>query len=193
MFMSKDWLGYCLSVPLVRPPGQKFSYSSSSMIPLGAALAKAVGSNVPDLAQRVLYDPLGIEAHNWLRGPNDVVDVEGSHWLRPRDMAKLGYLFLRKGKWGNRRVVSEKWVNESTSAKIKGAMAPWDYGYLWWRDKMTALGREMEVTIASGNGGQYIIIVPDLDLVCVTTAGNYNEANDAYALFREKIVGAFSE
>jgi len=92
--------------------------------------------------------------------------------MRPRDMAKFGYLILNEGQWQGRQVVSKKWLKESTS---ENARAHGDrYGYLWWVSKQMIDQKPVEAIAADGNGGQIIAIFPRLNLVAVFTGGNYN-------------------
>ena len=84
-----------------------------------------------DFADQYLFNPLGIENVSWGRTSNREVSASAKRlYMTPRDMAKIGQLILNKGKWNGQQVVSEDWVEESTSriTKITGM----DYGYLWW-------------------------------------------------------------
>jgi len=100
----------------------------------------------------------------------------GGLYLRPRDMAKFGQLYLDGGLWRGERVISEEWVRESTGKY--GRLAPLDrnghqYGYLWWHHRYPVGDRVIETIEARGNGGQYIFVVPELELVAVITSGNF--------------------
>jgi CubicO group peptidase (beta-lactamase class C family) len=195
MYKSGDWLSYALSEELNRAPGTHYQYCNYCMIPLGAILARQTGMSVPDFAQKALYDPLGIQAHRWTSDPEGNAEVEGSHWLRPRDMAKLGYLYLRKGKWNGKQVLSENWVREATSIQApRDGEKRHDYGYLWWEEQMPAGNRTVQVFYADGRGGQYIFVVPELDLVCALTAGNYGNrllSKLPREFFKAYVLGAF--
>jgi CubicO group peptidase (beta-lactamase class C family) len=114
MWKTQDWLSFDLSLPLAYKPGEHFAYTTSCMELLGAVLARKSGMSVPDFGKKVLWDPLGIQAPSWFAGPNQVTEVGGSLQLRPRDMAKLGQLYLQKGKWNGQSAVPEKWVEAST-------------------------------------------------------------------------------
>ncbi len=96
--------------------------------------------------------------------------------MRPRGMAKYGQLYLDGGVWQGRRILSEEWIRESWERY--GRLAPLDrnghqYGYLWWHHAYPVGDRTIETVEARGNGGQYIFVVPSLDLVAVITAGNF--------------------
>ena len=195
MVKSPDWLEFSLTHPLGHMPGRHFSYCSSCLTPLGVLLAQKSGSSVPDFAQKYLYAPLGIQAHHWVFGPNQVPLVATGHWLRPRDMAKLGLLYLDKGKWNGKQVVSQKWVEEATSIQaVKDQPRDFDYGYLWWIHLVSLPGRDIRVYYASGAGGQNIFVAPDLDLVCVLTGGNFKdneEGGQSFGIFKDYILTAF--
>jgi len=195
MIKSSDWIASSLSQPMDHEPGTHFAYCGSCLIPLGLILTKQSGLSVPDFAKKYLYDPLGIQAGPWWSSPDGITEIEGSHWLRPRDMAKLGYLYLKKGKWNGKQVLSEKWIQEATSPE--GPQDPeryFNYGYLWWQEQMPFKDRFIQVFYAAGLGGQNIFVVPDLDLVCVVTAGNYKNDRLAWQskeFFKAYILGSF--
>jgi CubicO group peptidase (beta-lactamase class C family) len=180
MFKTDDWLSFCLGLKLVKNPGEHYAYSSSSLTPLGAVLHLKSGLTIPEFAQKVLYDPLGITTHHWRLDSKGTADVEGSFWLKPRDLAKLGQLMLQKGKWNGKRIVSADWVDKMTTEKIApekigGKMG---YGYLWWTWTLPLHGKQYPGFYGLGRGGQNLIVFPGLDLVIVVTASNYY--NDSY-------------
>ncbi len=193
---SPDLLSFVLSQQLVNEPEEHFTYCTCCLEPLGAIIALKSGMSVPDFAQKYLYDPLGIQAHDWWTAPHQVTEVGGSHWLKPRDMAKLGTLFLNKGKWNGRQVISREWVEAST--QIQGPTPkelPWNYGYLWWMENMPFKNKKIHVFFAAGNGEQFIFVAPDLDLVCVMTGDNYKNTHivgdPSVEFFQTYILGAF--
>lgn len=199
MLNSPDWLDFCLTQPMAHQPGQHYGYCTSCLTLLGAVLAKQSGMSVGEFAQKYLYDPLGIHSVQWLTGPNGITEVGASHWLRPRDMAKLGLLYLDKGNWNGKQVVSAKWVEESTHPQpIPPDGKPWPtftgYGYLWWSQKIPTPRGDIFTYYANGKGGQYIIVVPDMDLVCVMTAGYYQawSSDQGLEFFKDYIINAFS-
>jgi CubicO group peptidase (beta-lactamase class C family) len=98
--------------------------------------------------------------------------------LRPLDMLKIGQLVLQKGEWNGNQLVSRSWIEISISSQGRIDRGH-DYGFLWWRTKLPFAGKEVEAISASGNGGQAIIVVPELNLIAVFTAGNYNSRKSA--------------
>ncbi len=190
MFASPDWLDFSLSLPLNHEPGSNFAYCGACLTPLGEVLEKQSGMKLRDYAQKFLFDPLGIETPLWWEGPQGIHSPAFGLDLTPRDMAKIGYLVLKKGVWKGRQVVPEKWIQESTAVHVPSSKTgkKSDYGYLWWERDADWHGKTLRVLDAWGVGGQHIFIVPRLDLVCVLTGGNYkdgNLANHSFEIFKE--------
>jgi len=159
----------------VAPPGKTFTYNSGLSIALGQVILKASGLRVDKFAERHLFEPLGITDFYWLKYPDDIVQTGGGLYLRPRDMAKLGQLFLDGGRWKGKQVVSEAWVKESTAAhvdaaRINPAAKASGYGYQWWLGSFRAGNRDVPSYIARGRGGQFIIVLPDQQMVVVFTS-----------------------
>ena|GEM_PF-435912 len=191
MWPSPDWLDFVLSMPLNHKPGEYYAYCTSCLTPLGEIIARRSGMSIPDFAQKYLYDPLGIQAHDWWEGPNHVTETGGSHRLRPRDMAKLGLLYLDKGKWNGKQIVSEKWVEDSTKFHVEPKHgSTWGYGYLWWQSKGSYKGREIPYYFAGGKFGQTIFVVPELDMVCVMTGADDDLVMGDQDFFKAYILSA---
>jgi CubicO group peptidase (beta-lactamase class C family) len=138
----------------------------------------AVRMSLPEYAQKNLFGPLGIATANWTWNYNLTnADKEYSQiHLRPRDMLKLGILFLQGGRWHGQQVISSAWVRTSTAEHSHVENV--SYGYFWWRPWLnveTLTGAQhVDVVAAQGNGGQKIYLVPQYDLVAVFTGGAYN-------------------
>ena len=163
MYLSQDWVKAVLDEPMATSPGSKFNYCSGCSHVLSAVLRQTTGMNPRDFADQYLFKPLGISNVNW------DTDAEGTPiggWglqITPRDMAKLGYLYLHHGQWEGQQIVSAKWVEDATRthAKTGGDL---DYGYQWWTYPA------LKAYAALGRYGQMIMVIPRLDLVVVTTA-----------------------
>lgn len=190
MVATPDWLDTSLSLPQTNPPGSHFAYCGACLTPLGVILERKSGMSLPDYAQKFLFGPLGISSFVWFDGPKGIHVPAAGLSLTPRDMAKLGWLVLKKGNWNGQEVVPASWIAESTKPWVShqqtGKEA--DYGYLWWERDVTWNGKKLRSLDAWGNGGQHIFIVPDLDLVCVLTGGNYKNgplANNSFKIFHE--------
>jgi CubicO group peptidase (beta-lactamase class C family) len=171
-----DWIKLALDAPMIADPGARLIYGGANPLILGGILAGAVDEPVEWFAHRTLFGPLGIERYRFLVDPTGVPYMGGGLRLRPRDMLKYGQLYLNGGVWHGTRIVPEQWIEESWDRY--GRLEPLDrngheYGYLWWHHRYEVDGRTIETVEARGNGGQYIFVVPALDLVTVITAGNY--------------------
>ena len=188
MYKQKDWVRFILDLPMVAPPRERFGYCTGGVVVLGAALGRATGMRADAYARQVLFGPLGISGEEWEFTPTGAVDTGGHLHLRPRDMAKFGLLFLRKGDWAGRRIVSEAWVARSTSFVVRTITGE-EYGYLWWRRTAQRSGTAVETFYAIGNGGQQIIVAPSLDLVAVFTGSNYDSS--AGAQFPQKLFDTY--
>lgn len=162
---SQDWIQYLLDKPIVDPPGSRWSYCAGCSHILTAILQETTGKNPRDFAEQNLFKPLGISAGTWMTDPDGTPYGAGGFNLTPRDMAKLGYLYLRKGQWDGQQIVSSEWVATSTRTHADvDVNAHFGYGYHWFTVP------EMEGYAALGGGGQIILVIPKYDLVIVTTA-----------------------
>jgi CubicO group peptidase (beta-lactamase class C family) len=188
MFMAWDPNRYVLGLPVTAPAGQEFFYNTGALRLVSAVIHKAVGRPLNEFAQAELFEPLGIRDADWIRVRGEA-DAGGGLRLRPRDMAKIGQLVLAGGRWNDRQIVSKAWIEASTTQKIDATEGQ-SYGYLWWLGRAVHNGREVNWIGALGRGGQYIRIVPELDLVVVVTAGYYQDYSPQafklqYSIFRD--------
>ncbi|HJT24409.1 MAG TPA: serine hydrolase [bacterium] len=190
MVKFPDWLDFSFSLPQNSDPGKNFAYCGACLTPLGVLLEKQSRMTLPVFAQKYLFGPLGIAAPSWWEGPKGIHVPAFGISLSPRDMAKLGYLVLKKGNWQGRQVVPEKWIAQSTSPLVPNTKTgkEADYGYLWWERNVTWKGKKLRSFDAWGVGGQHLFIVPDLGVVCVLTGGNTRAphlANNSFKIFHE--------
>ncbi|MCC6801222.1 MAG: serine hydrolase [Anaerolineae bacterium] len=171
MTVSPDWVRFVLERPLAHPPGERFSYSTGDTQLIAAALQQASGMTLLDYADLYLFSPLGITARRWASDPQGVTIGGSELALRPRDMAKLGLLYLSQGQWEGRQIIPADWARVSTEPhltvvpKDASGRPPLCYGYLWWLRPQERLGS----FIAVGHGGQFIYVLPALDLVVIMT------------------------
>ncbi len=162
-----------LERPLKDKPGSKFEYVNPNVDLLAGVIKHATGKHADVFAAENLFSPLGIKHFDWSQYKrNGYPLMDGSLALRPRDMGKIGLLILNKGKWNGERIISEDWITKSTSKQINVDNI-FDYGYLWWIAK-SQLVPGMTAILANGLGSQYILIVPQLNLVAVTTGANFD-------------------
>jgi len=196
MVPTKGWDKFILPLPLAHDPGSKFTYCGACLGPLSAALAVRAKMDPLEFARRELFEPLGIKEWKWMRGPSGEVPPAFGLEMRPRDLAKVGLLLLRGGEWKGRKMVSPEWIARSTMTRVakKKVNGKAGYGYLWWNRDLGEGEKAMNILYAWGVGGQYLFIVPEKDLACVITAGNYKSAEKAakgLKLFQEWVLPAF--
>jgi len=171
---------YILSRPIKNEPGVEFAYNGGLPILLGKIIEKRSHLKTVDFAQKYLFEPLGIEKYEWgyYDLKREVPKTDGGLYLRPRDMAKLGYLYANKGQWKNRQIISSEWIKEATKRHIKlYPLFLTGYGYQWWLYTYKINGEKKEIPVADGWGGQRIFIFPDQDMIVVFTAGNHSLAH----------------
>ena len=165
-YFSPDRTRFTLDLPLEHPPGEVFAYSNPLSHLLSVILTKQTGHSLADLAQEHLFDPLGMEPPLWPQDAKGHSSGHGSLHLTPRQMAKFGFLYLNQGRWGDKQIIPTQWVQDSTTAQIKSGRT-FDYGFQWWVRPVVGCPSYM----AWGAGGQFILVVEELDLVVVVTSG----------------------
>lgn len=165
MEASDDWVQFLLELPMASAPGRSFNYSSGDSHLLSAVLQEATDNSPLDFAQESLFRPLGITRVKWLADPAGTHVGGFGLLLTPRDLAKIGYLYLQRGVWNGKRLFPERWTEVSTKAQVAAPSYGSMYGYQWWVD---AKG----IPAARGTGGQEMILIPDLDLIAVITAND---------------------
>lgn len=195
MYGQADWVGFYTRLQAVETPGAVARYCTGNPVALGRVVALAGKTSIPAFADQFLFGPLNIHSAHWAPFDNGTQTDTGGHIrMRPRDMAKLGQLILQKGAWDGQQLVSEAWIAESTRQHTQfNTLARRNgYGYLWWRSVERVNGAAYEMIFASGNGGQYILIVPALGIVAVFTGENYNsgKANLPFDLLDTYILAA---
>lgn len=163
-----DNLQYIIDLPLVTTPGTMFNYSDGASHLLSAILSQATGMSTLDFASENLFEPIGITGYEW------ITDDRGYHLgasylrIKPHDMVRFGNLILNNGLYAGQQIVPESWINEMTTTKISTIddipYGP-EYGYQIWLGSVSGHSYYM----ATGWGGQFIIIVPDFQLVVTTT------------------------
>lgn len=171
-----DWTKLALDAPMIADPGVRLIYGGANPLILGGILDNVVGGRVEWFAEEALFRPLGIDSYRIYMDPTGIPHMGGGMYLRPRDMLKIGQMYLDAGKWRGQRILSESWVTESFGRY--GRLEPIDrngseYGYLWWHENYEVNGKTVDSVEARGNGGQYIFVVPELTIVAVITSGNY--------------------
>jgi len=180
LMASPDWLGFMLDRRMAYWPGTAFQYNSGCTILLSGLLLHATGRPFHELAAERLFAPLGITRRSWSLGAGGLTDTGGGRWLRPRDMAAFGQLYLQEGAWRGQQLIPASGIAASVircSTFADGS----GYGYQWWLlplEAGVAPGTGPDIWVAWGWGGQHIFVVPALDLMVVSTAGDYSGQYD---------------
>lgn len=192
MNYSDDWIQFTLDLPMIDVPDGRGMYCSGNPITLGRIVEKATKMTLPDFAKQTLFKDIGIKNFKWNFKP----DASSSEtfcqvYLTPRDMAKFGLLYLNKGMWADKQVISKNWIQESLTkhSVIQGV----NYGYLWWLKSLEVNGTRFFGKAAQGNGGQKIYIWEDQNMVTVITGGNYNSQSPSDELIQKYILPAFKK
>ncbi len=183
MFTHEDPIRFLLEKPVLATPGTDWEYNSGCNVLLGEIISRASGMDLHEFAKQELFEPLGITNSEWAHCINDesIVIASGGLYLRPRDMAKFGQLFLQNGQWNGEFLFSDTWVNESTTSYSNIVNQTYHYqqtgyGYNWWIGQFDG---GIETYVAMGFGGQFIFVIPDEDMIIVVAGGNY-DANSPF-------------
>ena len=153
---------FMIDLPMVEAPGTRFEYCNGASFLLSAILQEQTGMNALKFAEKHLFDPLGISDVNWFSNPQGITIGYGQLYMRPQDMAKIGYLYLNDGLWDGKRIISSQWIKASTRKHIASTLLP-GYGYQWW---IVSPG----IYTALGYYGQFIMVVPEKNIVAVFTS-----------------------
>jgi CubicO group peptidase (beta-lactamase class C family) len=174
LYETKDWVKAFVDLPMVSEPGTTAHYCSGGFYTAGNIIERAAGKPLPDFADEVLFKPLGIGRSAWQW--NFALDLSqrnefGQIYLRPRDMLKLGILIHDRGKWMDRRILSTSWIEAAIAHQAR--VDDSDYGlgiwHRWYNVQGNAGNRRVDTIMLSGNGGQKVFIVPEFDLLVVST------------------------
>ncbi|MGF1778932.1 serine hydrolase domain-containing protein [Vibrio nomapromontoriensis] len=184
MWLAEDPYEYIFNKNIAYQPDEKFVYQGAMSVLLGGLIENVTGSDLQSNAHKILFEPLNIVNYYWF--PHERTgDYLGSSglYLRSRDLAKLGLLYLNKGIWGGKRIFSEQWAGESLVPKGKF----WNeraiqYGHNWWFPYVSISGNRIDIAGMRGSGGQDMFIIPDYKLIVLTTAGAYGHQDEDYPL-----------
>jgi CubicO group peptidase (beta-lactamase class C family) len=170
---------YILSKPIAAPPDTVWTYNGGGTDLLGNIIERVAGKPLEAFARETLFEPLGISDWEWMKYGNGKVASAVGLRVRPRDAAKIGQLVLNRGAWGRRQIVSPEWIEQSVRPRFQAIgyfSGLFFYGQQWWLGRSLVQEKEVKEVkwvAAMGAGGQRIFIVPDLDLVVMTTSGLY--------------------
>lgn len=196
-----NWIKYTLDLPMAHDPGVRYAYCSAGINLVGGALAASSGHWLPELFDQQIAKPLQFGRYYWNLAPDGAGYLGGGAFIRPRDLLKIGQVYLDGGVWRGRRIVTADWVERSTGPKV--TISPettglsqqafsevyfkGEDGFAWHVGKFTIAGRDHLNYAATGNGGQLLIVAPDYDLAVAFTAGNYGQGG-IWNRFRTEIV-----
>ena len=173
---GNDWLGSFLNASVNGKPGTEFQYNSLNTYVLSAIVTKRTGETLTEYLIPRLFGPLGITKYYWETCPKGITKGGWGLFLCAEDMAKLGQLYLQRGKWNGQQLVSEYWIEISTARHLKTQNDTYGYGYQLWMEQRPG---SFEY---NGMLGQNVIIYPDMDMVLVTNAGNKEMFQDCIML-----------
>lgn len=199
---TENLWAFTANLNFVAAPGTQYAYCSGGINLVGAALAGASGESVFSLLNNKVFTPLGFKNAYWNVMPNGEAYLGGGAHLRTRDFIKIGQLYLDDGKWLDQQIIDQTWVRDSITPKVEitpettgldeNAFNRFYFGgrdgYAWHLFTIEVDGKTYDTYEASGNGGQIVVIVPELDLVVGMTGGNYMEGL-IWGKWRQQIVG----
>ncbi|RHX85073.1 serine hydrolase domain-containing protein [Leptospira stimsonii] len=180
LYWKKNLVQFVFDREIKENPGTTFNYNGGGTSVLAEALSKKTGKSLKDLTGEWLFFPIGIKEFEWVEDNHGRGLAFGGLRLRPRDMLKIGRLILNKGVWEKKQIVPNNWIQDSLRPQISTNVtffrkdeSSMNYGYQWWIGETRLQDRVVPWKAALGNGGQLIYVIPDLDMVVVTTAGGY--------------------
>lgn len=181
-----DWYGYTLGLPMASEPGTTYAYCSAGINLAGAVVAATTGTTLLEYFYQNVSLPMQMSTWHMPLMPDGRAYSGGGIYMRPRDLVKLGQVYLNGGTWNGTRIVSRKWVEQSVMPRVTVPDSSQD-GYAWHLHTLRHNGAPYREYDASGNGGQLMIVLPELDIVVAFTAGNYNRYR-VWRKFRDELV-----
>ena len=190
-----DDFAFTLNLPMIHKPGDRFAYCSGGANLLGEIIRRTSGQSLQAFADENLFNKIGITKNQWfvVPKPPHYEFAGGGNSLTPRDMARLGLLYLNQGKWDGDQVLSQEWVKASTTKQIATPEGD-GYGYFWWLREFNFKDNKVTAFEASGNGGNKITVIPTLEMVIVLTGSGYGseyvEGEQARAIMENYILAS---
>ncbi|MDA0706617.1 MAG: serine hydrolase [Proteobacteria bacterium] len=190
MEQSDDWIQFVLAQSMRESPGASFEYNSGVTMMLAHILVQATGKPLADYAEEHLFRPLGIDQYYWKETPTGLHDAEGGLYLEPGDLARFGELYASDGVINGTRILPVNWVQESMEPATRVPDGDGRYGYQWWLLPYAG-GTKSWAYSADGYGGQFLLIVPEYDLIAVFTGWNiYGEPTLDSAVALQRVLEA---
>ena len=186
---SGNWVDYVLNRPAVSRPGTTFNYFTGNTHLLSAIIQQTTGKTTYEFGKENLFDKLDMDSVECSTDPQGISDGGNGFAMNIYDMAKLGQLYLNEGVWEGEQVISKQWIQDSTTVQFDRSSGSADYGYQWW--VRTFGNNNYHAYFAQGHYGQYIFVVPELELVAVMTS-HYEGSTSIYWQLMNSIVNACS-
>lgn len=164
--VSNSWIQFALNQPIVNEPGGRMIYSTGTSHLLSVILTRSSGMSTRDFANKYLFEPMNVHIGGWDRGPDGYYMGGNNMAMSPEDMIKIGELMMNMGQHDGQQLISKSWILESVQSYTQSNYNPYNYGYMWWHKPVG----DYTVFFAWGNGGQYIMILPELDAVISITS-----------------------
>ena len=191
-----DWAKALLDLPMIYDPGTEFTYNTAATNAIGQAVQNATGMPLDEFANVNLFYPMQITDAEWSRTPTNLPVGGSGLFLRTRDLVKFGNLYLNNGSWQGQQLISVDWIADTVVRRVD--ISSWAtyseaYGFQWWLDDLNYKGQPLETWVTSGYGGQYLFVVPSLDLVVAFTGHNYGSGSgisNLYTMMQRYILDA---
>lgn len=193
IYKKSDWLQYFVDLPMLNDPGTVSNYCTMGTVLSMEVIAQATAMPINEFADKYLFAPMGIENISWEHtSKKKVIPSARRLHMTPRDMAKIGQLIANGGVWKGKQIVSKDWIQVSTSTLT--SITGMDYGLLWWKVPLMVNEKRYELIAATGNGGQYIFINQEPEMIAVFTGGAYNSQDDKFPfmIMRDIFIHTFS-
>ena len=168
MLYQKDMAGYVLGRNLIHHPGEHMNYNSGASQLLGEIITISTGMSVVEFAKKELLEPLGIHDFTWWEREGHALTADGLK-MTMEDMVKFGELYLNKGIYKGKRILPEKWIEESFIPRFLTYTDIGSYGYHWWHTNALVDEKLLDINFALGIRGQYVIVIPAMDMVIAIT------------------------
>lgn len=187
--VSSNWVDYVLNRPAVARPGTTFNYFTGNTHLLSAIIQQVTGKTTYEFGKENLFDKLDMDSVECSTDPQGISDGGNGFAMNAYDMAKIGQLYLNNGVWEGEQIISEQWIKDSTTVQFERSSGSADYGYQWW--VRTFGNNNYHAYFAQGHYGQYIFVVPEIELVVVMTS-HYEGSTSIYWQLMNDIVNACS-
>lgn len=163
---SSNWVEFILDQPFTEEPGGRMVYSTGTSHLLSVIITKATGMSTRAFANEYLFGPMDIQIGGWDRDPQGYYMGGNNLAVSPLDLVKIGEMVMNVGVYNEQQIVPKEWIMESIQVYTHSNFNPYNYGYMWWRRPIG----DYQLFFAWGNGGQYIMMLPELNAVISITS-----------------------